>query len=170
MKPRLRRGATLKTLGRTEEALEAFRKVLLMEPDCQEARQGAQVILRDPAVLMARLRRANVLKIQGRMMEAEEAYTAVLQLQPDCQEATQGLVEIEKTKQEYAKVVEMEPGGHEANKGLRDGQLESGDREITSMVNYNRLEGGAGELKRHKKSPNIFIAVLVRITSAIRCP
>ena len=166
MKPRLRRAATLKTLGRTEEALEAFRKVLLLEPDCQEARRGVQVILRDPAVIIARLKKANVLKTQGKMMEAEEAYRAVLQLQPDCQEATHGLVEMDRRKQEYKKVVVMEPGCQEANEGLRDGQLETGDRIITSLnvfVLFIVLGGEEGRVKRQKKSPNVFIAVSVRI-------
>ena len=126
VKPRLRRAATLKTLDRTAEALEGFRKVLLLEPDCQEARRGVQVILRDPAVLVARLSRADVLKIQGRLTEAEEAYRAVLQLQPDCQEATEGLVEIDRRRQEYEKVVDMEPGCQEGNKD----QLKIGDRNI----------------------------------------
>ena len=130
---RLRRAATQKTLGWTDEALETFRKVLILQPDCQEARRGVQVILRDPAVLMARLSRADVLKAQGRMTEAEEVYRAVLQLQPECQEATQGLEEIDKRKQEYAKVVEMEPGCQEATEGLRGGRLETGDRKIFSL-------------------------------------
>ena len=43
------------------------------------------------------------------MTEAEEVYSTVLQLQPDCQEATQGrgLVEIDRRKQEYEKVVKV---------------------------------------------------------------
>ena len=149
MKPRLRRAATLKTLDRTAEALEGFRKVLLLEPDCQEARRGVQVILRDPAVLVARLSRADVLKTQGRLTEAEEAYRAVLQLQPDSQKATDGLVEIDRRKQEYEDVVEVEPGCQEANKD----QLERGDRNVSSLgiCNHFRRRRGGKKIQKVTK-------------------
>ena len=165
------------------EALEGFRKVLLLEPDCQEARRGVQVILRDPAVLVARLSRADVLKTQGRFIEAEEAYRAVLQLQPDCQEATQGLVEIDRRKQEYEKVVkitkrkqeyenvvEVEPGCQEANKG----QLEIGDRNVSSLESFykfrRRRRRGRKKIQEITKCLHCCLGKKSNINTSIRRP
>ena len=40
VKPQLRRAGALSTLGRVEEAWEAYRRVVTMEPGCQEAKRG----------------------------------------------------------------------------------------------------------------------------------
>ena len=40
VKPQLRRAGALSTLGRVEEAWEAYRRVVRMEPGCEEARRG----------------------------------------------------------------------------------------------------------------------------------
>ena len=40
MKPRLRRATALKTLGRLQEAVEEYRRVLGLDPRCNEAKEG----------------------------------------------------------------------------------------------------------------------------------
>ena len=42
LEPRLRRATAFRSLGRLLEAVEAYREVLGMEPNCQEAKQGMQ--------------------------------------------------------------------------------------------------------------------------------
>ena len=44
LEPRLRRAAALRSLGRLQQAVEAYRGVLGMEPDCQEAKLGVEEI------------------------------------------------------------------------------------------------------------------------------
>ena len=50
---------------------------------------------------------ADSLKTQGRWTRAKEVYSIVLQIHPDCQEKTEGLVDIDRRRKEYEKVVKI---------------------------------------------------------------
>ncbi len=145
-------GAANQSLGKLDDAIEAYRKCLLLKPDYAETYYNM----------------ANALKTQGKLDDAIDAYTKALSLKPDYAEAYNSMANALKTQgklddaiEAYRKCLSFKPDYAEAcyNMGtaFRDlGKLEKAiecyknalsfkpdfaeiHRNLSSIIKYNKL-------------------------------
>ena len=98
-------GTTNKSLGKLEEAIDAYNKAILLKPDFAEAHYNI----------------GNTLKKQGKLEEATEAFRKALDIKPDYAEvyinmgnALQGQGKLDEAIKAYNKVISLKPNFAEA--------------------------------------------------------
>ena len=167
-------GTTNKSLGKLEEAIEAYNKAILLKPDFAEAHYNI----------------GNTLKKQGKLEEATEAFRKALDIKPDYAEvyinmgnALQGQGKLDEAIKAYNKVISLKPNFAEAynnmgsalkDQGKQEKAIEAYSKALSLKPDYANAHRNLSSIKQYNIEDEQFLQVkeqyrIGELSEDVRC-